>query len=69
MKQLTIRVNEDLYEAVRAAAFATETSVTDLVARSIAAYLADEGRREEVEAVLRKARTQYRDALDKLAVA
>jgi hypothetical protein len=67
MKQLTIRVNDDLHEAVRAAAFATDSSVQDLVTRSIANYLADDGRREAVETVLRRARSQYRVALDKLA--
>ncbi len=67
MKQLTIRVSDDLHEAVRAAAFATDSSVQDLVTRSIATYLAEEGRRDAVETVLRRARSQYRVALDKLA--
>lgn len=67
MKQLTVRVDDDLHEAVRAAAFATDTTVQALVTRSIATYLADDNRREMVDNVLRRARSQYRVALDKLA--
>jgi predicted transcriptional regulator len=66
-KTLTVRVPEEIHEALRTLAFATNASINELVTRSIALYLSDEGHRQAVESVLRRARGQYRVALGKLA--
>ena len=63
---LTIRVPIDVHEALRTLAFATDTSVNDLVLRAVADFLSDAGHREAVDALSRRMREQYRVALDKL---
>ncbi|CAN5221529.1 hypothetical protein BH20ACT9_BH20ACT9_09190 [soil metagenome] len=64
---LTVRLAHEEYEAVRGYAFATDTSMNDIVRRALREFLAGEGREEEFEAFLTRARSQYRVALDKLA--
>jgi predicted transcriptional regulator len=64
---LTIRVPVDVHEALRTLAFATRTTVNDIVLRSVADYLSETGHREAVEALSDRMREQYRVALDKLA--
>jgi NRPS condensation-like uncharacterized protein len=64
---VTLRVPKDVYEAMRTHAFATNTTINDMATRALYNYLIDEGRDEQVDAFLEKAREQYRGALDKLA--
>ena len=64
---LTIRVPKDVHEALRTTAFATDTSINDLVLRAIRDFLGNEAHRRKVEGFLRKAQGQYRVALDKLS--
>jgi NRPS condensation-like uncharacterized protein len=64
---LTVRMPKDEHEALRSYAFATGASMNDIVLRAIREFLASSGRREEFDALLTKARKQYRLALDKLA--
>lgn len=63
---LTVRVPGEIHEGLRTMAFATGTSINDLVLRALRDYMADAGRREEVAAYIREAQQQFRVALDKL---
>lgn len=67
LQQVNVRVPRDVYEALRTYAYATDTSINESVVRAIADFLATQGRRDEVEAFLQRARKQYRGALDRLA--
>lgn len=64
---VTLRVPEEVYEAMRTFSFATQTTINDMVLRAVVDFLAQKGRDEEVGALLKKAQDQYRVALDKLA--
>ncbi|HEV8683170.1 MAG TPA: DNA-binding protein [Actinomycetota bacterium] len=64
---LTIRVPKEIHEALRTLAFATGTSINDIVLKGISDYLSSQGHRDAVEGFLRRAQEQYRVALDKLA--
>jgi predicted transcriptional regulator len=64
---LTIRVPKEIHEALRTLAFATGTSINDIVLMAIADHLGSRGHRDAVEGFLRRAQEQYRVALDKLA--
>ena len=64
---LTVRLPGELHEAVRTLAFATESSINEVVVRAIRDYLSGEGHRQAVDRFLRRAQTNYRVALDKLA--
>jgi hypothetical protein len=64
---VTLRVPRDVYEAMRTHAFATDTTINEMATRAIYNYLIEDGREQEVDAFLEKARKQYRGALDKLA--
>lgn len=66
-RTLTIRVPEDVHEALRTLAFATNTSINEIAVRALRDHLAHEGHRRAVEAFLAQARRRYRVALDKLA--
>jgi len=63
---LTLRIPKEEHEALRAFAFHAGQSVNEVVLSSIRQYLTADGRSEEFESLLDKARTQYRVALDKL---
>ncbi|MGH2721807.1 MAG: DNA-binding protein [Actinomycetota bacterium] len=64
---VTVRLSRDEYEALRTFAFVTDTSINEGARRALREFLVAQGRREEFDALLKKARTQYRVALDKLA--
>lgn len=64
---VTLRLSKEEYEALRTFAFVTESSINEVARRALRDFLAAQGRREEFDALLKKARTQYRVALDKLA--
>ncbi|MGH2821038.1 MAG: DNA-binding protein [Actinomycetota bacterium] len=66
-KQLNVRVPRDVYEALRTYAYAADTTINDAVVRALLDFLASKGREEQVGAFLKRARTQYRTTLDKLA--
>ena len=67
VEALTLRLPSDMYQAVKAVAFATDRTVTDVIRDSVTSYLSDEGRRQEFQALLDASRSRYRLALDKLA--
>lgn len=67
IQAVTLRVPRDVYEAMRTHAFATDTTINEMATRAIYNYLIEDGREQEVDAFLDKARKQYRGALDKLA--
>lgn len=67
LQQVNVRVPRDVYEALRTYTYATDVSMNEVVLRAIVDFLATQGRREEVEAFLQRARKQYRGALDRLA--
>lgn len=62
-----LRLPREEYEALRAISFATGTSINELIHRAVREYLSDEGRREQVRALMEGAIAQYQVALDKLA--
>ena len=67
LQQLNVRVPRDIYDALRTYAYATDSSINDVVMRALADLLASKGRQEEVDSFLKGAQKQYRVALDKLA--
>lgn len=67
LQQVNVRVPRDVYEALRTYTYATDVSMNEAVVRAVIDFLATQGRREEVEAFLQRARRQYRGALDRLA--
>jgi hypothetical protein len=56
----------DLYESLRALAFATGEEIEEHVMRAVRGYLDDEGHRAAVHGFGERARTRYRGALDRL---
>jgi len=64
---VTVRMSKDEYEALRTFAFVTDSSINEVARRALREFLVTQGRGEEFDALLKKARTQYRVALDKLA--
>jgi NRPS condensation-like uncharacterized protein len=66
-QMLTVRVPKDVHDALRTLSFATGKSINDIVLAAIGDYLASQGHRDAVEGFLRRAKDQYRVALDKLA--
>jgi hypothetical protein len=55
------------YEALRTFAFVTSSSINEVARRALRDFLVTQGRSEEFDAVFKKARTQHRVALYKLA--
>lgn len=64
---VTLRLSKEEYEALRTFAFVTSSSINEVARRALRDFLVAKGRSEEFDALLKKARTQYRVALDKLA--
>jgi uncharacterized protein (DUF1778 family) len=63
VRAITLRLPESQHEALRTLAFIEETSINELVLRAIRGYLAAQHRIEKFEAMLDRARVQYRDLL------
>ena len=66
-KQLPLRLPKPTYDALKATAFFTDRSMNDIVTVAVQNYLDTEGRAALLTASVAKARTRYRDVLDKLA--
>jgi hypothetical protein len=66
MQVVTVRMPKEEHEALRIFAFHSGMSINEVMLRAMRNFLATEGRTEEFDALLRKARSQYRVALDKL---
>jgi hypothetical protein len=66
-KQLPLRLPKPTYDALKTTAFFTERSMNDIVTVALQQYLDTEGRAALLAASVQKARTRYRDVLDKLA--
>jgi hypothetical protein len=67
LQAVTLRLSQDEYEALRTFAFVTDTSINEVARRALREFLVTKGREEEFDVLLKKARSQYRVALDKLA--
>jgi hypothetical protein len=65
-KQLPVRLPAETYEALKATAFFTNRSMNEVVTTAVHAYLAEEGRRAQLDAVVGQAQKRYRTVLDKL---
>jgi hypothetical protein len=63
MRAITLRLPESQHEALRTLAFIEETSINELVLRAVRGYLAAQHRIEKFDAMLDRARAQYRDIL------
>lgn len=66
-KQLPLRLPKPTYDALKASAFFTDRSMNDIVTVAVQTYLDTEGRAALLASSVKKARTRYRDVLDKLA--
>lgn len=64
---VTLQLSKDEYEVLRTFASVTESSINDVARRALREFLIAQGRQEEFDALLKKARSQYRSALDRLA--
>jgi uncharacterized protein (DUF1778 family) len=62
-RAITLRLPEAQHEALRTLAFIEETSINEIVLRAIRGYVAAQHRIEKFEAMLDRARVQYRDLL------
>ena len=65
-KELTLRIGTDEYDALRAYAATTGTSINKVVVAAIREFLAGPAREQHFEAALARVREEYRVALDKL---
>lgn len=63
IRAITLRLPESQHEALRTLAFIEETSINELVLRAVRGYLAAQHRIERFDAMLDRARVQYRDLL------
>ncbi len=66
-KQLNVRVPRELYDALRTYAYATESTINETVLEALVDFLSTRGREKQVDSFLRRAREDWRTALDKLA--
>lgn len=63
---VTVRMPREEHEALKIYAFHSGSSINEVVLRAVRNYLATEGRSDQFDKLLKKARVQYRVALDKL---
>ncbi len=61
VRAITLRLPEAQHEALRTLAFVEETSINELVLRAVRSYLTAHHRIERFDALLDRARSQYRD--------
>ena len=66
-QQLNVRVPRELYDALRTYAYATESTINETVLEALVDFLSTRGREKQVDSFLRRAREDWRTALDKLA--
>lgn len=64
---VTLRLPVDEYEALRTFAFVTHAKMNDVIRRAVLSFISQEGREEEMAAIIRRVRDSRRVALDKLA--
>lgn len=64
--QIPVRLPTDQYEALKAYAFFTKTSMNEVISRAIHDFLTGPGRQEQMDAMLGDVQERYRLALDKL---
>ena len=65
-KELTLRIDTSEYDALRAYAATTGTSINKVVVAAIREFLTGPAREQHFEAALARVREDYRVALDKL---
>lgn len=66
VQAVLVRMPKEECEALRSFAHLTGTSLNEVFVRAVREFLAGEGRREEFDALLARAKSQYQVALDKL---
>ncbi|HEY8202964.1 MAG TPA: hypothetical protein VII47_16645 [Actinomycetota bacterium] len=66
LQQVLVRLPKEEHEALRSFAGLTGISLNEAIIRAVREFLAGEGRREEFDALLARAKSQYEVALDKL---
>jgi hypothetical protein len=67
VRPFSVRLPKEQHDALRALAFFTDTSMNELIVQAIGLYLSSEGRKKQFAAMLKKAQSDYRAVLDKLA--
>jgi hypothetical protein len=65
-KEMTLRMDASEYDALRAYAATTGTSINKVVVTAIREFLSGPAREQHFEAALARVREDYRVALDKL---
>ena len=66
-KELLLRLPAEDHAALRNLAFFTDRSMNEIVTTLLHEFLATQGRRAHLEAVVESGREEMRDLLDKLA--
>ena len=67
LQQLNVRVPKSVHDALRLYSHTTGTTINELVLRALADFLGDRHRNKEFDEMLKKVRSDWRVALDKLA--
>jgi hypothetical protein len=65
-REMTLRMEASEYDALRAYAATTSTSINKVVVAAIREFLSGPAREQQFEAALARVRDEYRVALDKL---
>jgi hypothetical protein len=66
IKQLPVRMPEDVYNTLKGAAFYTNRSMNEIVVAALIEHL-ETLRRDGLEAIVKRAQDEYRVVLDRLA--
>lgn len=67
VQQLNVRVPRDVYDALRTYAYATDSTINEAALQALVDFLSTKGRQRQVDGFLKRARDDWRTALDKLA--
>lgn len=67
VQQLNVRVPRDVYDALRTYAYATDSTINEAALQALVDFLSTKGRQRQVDGFLKRAREDWRTALDKLA--
>lgn len=66
-QMVTVRLPVDEYEMLRTFAFVTKSKINEVVRKALLSFFAQEGRQEEMDAIIDRVRQGRRLALNKLA--
>jgi predicted transcriptional regulator len=67
IRQVTVRMPSDIYDAVKIVARATDQKINGLILHAVADYISGAGREQAVDVFFKEAQEKYHVVLDKLA--